>query len=244
MALINKLTAIAEAIRSKTNTTEKMTLDEMPSAIEGIQSGVNTFKYAKTLKDIFKSAVFDVEEIVIDCTNDLGNEIFSLESIFQGVKGLKKVVIKANMTKKAGNSNGFTMYNAFSQNELEVIDLSGVTALNPYNIGYLLYNSQNVREVIGEFDMSNTQNDVSNYAFLGASALEEIRIKKETLFYSISFTSCSRLSDASRQSIIDGLGDLTGQTARTITFHKDIEAKLTEEQKAQVTSKNWNLAFK
>lgn len=39
MAIINKLTAIAEAIRSKTETTALLTLDEMPSAIEGIQSG-------------------------------------------------------------------------------------------------------------------------------------------------------------------------------------------------------------
>ena len=39
MALINKLTAIADAIRSKTGTTEPMTLDEMAVAIEGISAG-------------------------------------------------------------------------------------------------------------------------------------------------------------------------------------------------------------
>ena len=206
--------------------------------------GVNAFKYAKTLKDLYKSAVFDIEELVIDCTNDLGNTIFSLESFLQSSKGLKKVTIKANMTEKSGNSDGFSMYHAFSQSELEVIDLSGLMPFKTYKIDYFLYNSKKVREVIGEFDLSGVIANVSDYAFSNALALEEIRLKKETLFYSISFGSCSLLSAISIQSIIDGLGDLTGQTARTITFHKDIEAKLTEEQKAQVTSKNWTLAFK
>ena len=40
MALINKLTAIGDAIRTKTETTELLTLAEMPAAILGIKSGV------------------------------------------------------------------------------------------------------------------------------------------------------------------------------------------------------------
>ena len=39
MALIDKLTAIADAIRSKTGTTEPMTLDEMVTAISNITTG-------------------------------------------------------------------------------------------------------------------------------------------------------------------------------------------------------------
>lgn len=39
MGLINKLEAIAEAIRNKTNTTNKLTLDEMPALIESISGG-------------------------------------------------------------------------------------------------------------------------------------------------------------------------------------------------------------
>ena len=39
MALIDKLTAIANAIRSKTGSTDPLSLDDMPTAIEGIQSG-------------------------------------------------------------------------------------------------------------------------------------------------------------------------------------------------------------
>ena len=39
MALIDKLTAIADAIRGKTGKTEEMTLDQMVTEIEGIQTG-------------------------------------------------------------------------------------------------------------------------------------------------------------------------------------------------------------
>lgn len=49
------------------------------------------------------------------------------------------------------------------------------------------------------------------------------------------------LSDASVQNIIDVLADLTGQTAKVITFHADVFDKLTDEQKATITSKNWTL---
>jgi hypothetical protein len=39
MALTNKLTAIADAIRDKTGDTELLTLDQMPVAIQGIETG-------------------------------------------------------------------------------------------------------------------------------------------------------------------------------------------------------------
>ena len=39
MALIDKLTAIADAIRAKTGKAEEMTLDQMPSEIAGISGG-------------------------------------------------------------------------------------------------------------------------------------------------------------------------------------------------------------
>ena len=39
MALTNKLTDIADAIREKTDTTESMKLDDMPDMIRGIKGG-------------------------------------------------------------------------------------------------------------------------------------------------------------------------------------------------------------
>ena len=59
----------------------------------------------------------------------------------------------------------------------------------------------------------------------------------------VSFSSCSKLRNASVQSIIDHLKDLTGSTAQTLTFHADVGARLTEAQKATITAKNWTLVY-
>ena len=52
MALVDKLTAIGNAIRGKTGSTEKLTLDEMATAIEGIESGGGGFSFDTKLKAI------------------------------------------------------------------------------------------------------------------------------------------------------------------------------------------------
>ena len=47
MALTDKLTAIADATRAKTGTTNQMTLDEIATAINGISSGGKEMVHAK-----------------------------------------------------------------------------------------------------------------------------------------------------------------------------------------------------
>ena len=65
MALIDKLTAIADAIRAKTGGTDAMTLEEMAAAIASIQTGINAEEItiamdasdASAVRDIFKAAM-------------------------------------------------------------------------------------------------------------------------------------------------------------------------------------------
>ena len=78
--------------------------------------------------------------------------------------------------------------------------------------------------------------------FTGTKLLEDITING-TINFSISFSECSNLTNASVQSIIDSLVDLTGQTAQTLTFHATVGAKLTDAQKATITAKNWTLVY-
>lgn len=54
---------------------------------------------------------------------------------------------------------------------------------------------------------------------------------------------CSKLTDASVQSVIDNLADLTGQTTQTLTFHATVGGKLTDAQKATIAAKNWTLVY-
>lgn len=94
---------------------------------------------------------------------------------------------------------------------------------------------------IGEMDISNATNVTGMFG--SCSDLEQISFVQGCLKISISFASSGKLNDASIQSIIDGLADLTGATAQTLTFHADVGAKLTPEQKAAITSKNWTLVY-
>jgi hypothetical protein len=49
------------------------------------------------------------------------------------------------------------------------------------------------------------------------------------------------LNRASLRAVINGLADLTGQTAQTLTLGATLMAKLTEEDIAIAVSKNWSI---
>lgn len=50
------------------------------------------------------------------------------------------------------------------------------------------------------------------------------------------------LNEECVQNITDNIADLTGLEGKIIRFHADVKAKLTEEQIATITGKNWTLA--
>ena len=77
-------------------------------------------------------------------------------------------------------------------------------------------------------------------AFWQCDELVNIRFEGE-IGQRFSIISCGKLSDDSINDIIDHLADLTGETAKTITFHSNITTKLTTEQVTRITNKNWTL---
>jgi hypothetical protein len=85
--------------------------------------------------------------------------------------------------------------------------------------------------------LCNSKNNVNFASY--ANKIKEIRFVPNCIKLSIGINSYV-LSDESIQSIIDGLA--TVETAQTLTLHADVKEKLTEEQLATITSKNWNLA--
>lgn len=118
--------------------------------------------------------------------------------------------------------------------ELPVIDMSMSNASNKafFWATYI----KNIEKVI----FSETTS-ISDNMFVGCVALENIVIEG-VITKSISFSHSSKLTNESIQSIIDGLADLTGGTAQTLTLHATVKNKLTSELRAQATSKNWNIA--
>ncbi len=78
--------------------------------------------------------------------------------------------------------------------------------------------------------------------FAVCSKLENITIEG-SIDVNFNISATAVLTNESVQSIIDHLKDLTGATTQTLTFHADVGAKLTDEQKASITAKNWTLAY-
>jgi hypothetical protein len=74
-------------------------------------------------------------------------------------------------------------------------------------------------------------------------ALKELRVVNKSIKVNFNIASSAELSHETRQSIIDGLADLTGGTAQTLTLHATVGGKLTDEQKATITAKNWTLVY-
>ena len=79
-------------------------------------------------------------------------------------------------------------------------------------------------------------------AFSGCKKLTNITIDG-SIDVSISMAATDMLSAKSVQSVIDHLKDLTGLTTQTLTFHNEVGGRLTEAQKAEITGKNWTLAY-
>lgn len=79
--------------------------------------------------------------------------------------------------------------------------------------------------------------------FTGDTALENIRMYG-VVSNNISFGDSPELTSESVQSIIGVLKNLSGTTAQTLTVHKSVYDRMTPEQKATVSDKNWTLVVK
>ncbi len=80
--------------------------------------------------------------------------------------------------------------------------------------------------------------------FSGCGGLEEINFTEDSVIAKrIAFPASSLLTTASVDSIIHALKDLTGAASQTLTFHANVGAALTDEQKAAITAKNWTLVY-
>ena len=65
-----------------------------------------------------------------------------------------------------------------------------------------------------------------------------------TTTFTYSLQNCKKLSNESIQNVIDGLYDMTAKGfSPTLKFNSAVYTKLTDEQKTQITNKNWTVAL-
>jgi hypothetical protein len=207
-------------------------IGEIPSYEDGYKAGGNgVLLYATGLSSFFKEASFpDGTDIEIYCPN------FSktLEQFAQSAKGLRKMTLICDDT-----SGSCSFVNAFFGSSVEILDISKF--IRTPTVATNAFIGSKIKTILGAIDCSLLTSTIN--VFVNMQKLEDVALVPNTLKLGISFSGSPELSDASIQSIIDGLADLTGQTAQTLTLHKTVGAKLTEAQKDTITEKNWTLVY-
>ena len=193
-------------------------------------------EYIKSLNCAFAEAEFPD-----DYTLEINIPIFAeyginnaMNRTFYYAKNIKSIKFRGNYDEKLIGAT-YTFQNC----EMEIADFSDFKTTFA-TVGGFFINCSKLHTVLGEFDLTQSASNV-NFA-IGCTSLKNITFKANSIFRAINFASSSLLTDESVQSIINGLADLTSDTAQTLNLHATVKNKLTDGQITQITSKNWTLA--
>lgn len=175
-------------------------------------------------------------------------KVTNLFSAFNGV-------IQNRLTLNWDLSSCTTIQECFSTSAIKYLDLHNCNVSNISNfIG--IFNAANsfIELDITGWDLSNATTvshmfNSSKYYLTtligGKTECDVISNNISTLIglkLSIDLSSMPNIDRASLRAVINGLADLTGQTAQTLTLGTTLIAKLTEEDIAIATVKNWTIA--
>ncbi len=165
----------------------------------------------------------------------------SLAELFYIVRitKIKKLTIKSD-TPITIATNAFFAPAADTPSVLETLVLDCDFSQCEYFDNWLM-RQQKLKKIEGQpFNLSGATrlNGFTSYAY----AIEYFRVVPNTVKISFDIKHCSKLDDGTIQSVIEGLADLTGGTAQTLTLHADVIAKLTDDQLTVIAQKNWNVA--
>lgn len=207
-----------------------------------------SFPNATSAKGIFK----DCQKLTSVANFNIPNAI-NVEEAFSGCTNLKTIGV-LSIPKVQTFNNLF--YNCKVLESIEQFNVSSATNLaslfaksnNLKSVDFVnstskvtnfnkLFSWKTVLETVKGLDLSSATN-VTNM-FLGCSNLKNITFVENSIKINFNLGSSSLLSNESIQSLINGLA--TVETAQNLTIHSDVATKLTDEQKATISSKNWNI---
>lgn len=168
-----------------------------------------------------------------------GNFVLDLSNFFANTHSLSNLnSVEIDTNRNITNTTNM-FFNAATVKKI-ILNFSSVNITGFYRSFYFC---RQLKEIDHQFDFSSIFNSNSVFqTFASCTNLEEIRFVQETLTVSISINDSPKLSLDSLSSIILGLADMTGETAQTLSLHSTAKAKLTAEQIASATAKNWTIA--
>lgn len=155
-----------------------------------------------------------------------------MDSAFNNVVNLTKVTFR-----NLNENEIFSIHRAFfGCRELEEIDF-GIEYMGVNSFSYAFANCEKLKRVITCLDLYDCEE--SSIMLINAHELEDIQFAEETIHIKFNMRDSAKLSQASVQSIIDGLEP--SDEGLTITLSKALV--LSDEQKATILDKGWSLVL-
>ena len=256
MSTVNeKMTAIADPIRSLTKEKQPLSLDDMANHTEQLVEANADLEKVLYGTDFGGKSQYDE---FWDCLLNSGKRT-DLEKVFRGADFSKTLrgfdppytikpryagsmfaessgitrITKGQIDFSNCASGSYCFYKCSDLIEIEEIHL-------PNNNTYMFSDSL-VLEKIGKLIIPESTTTISS-PFFNDKKLTHIAIEGK-IPQTISFQWCSLLTHDSLTSIINALLNIkdTGTTA-TLTLHADAKAKLSDSDRATITQKGWTLA--
>ncbi len=193
----------------------------------------NSLYYAVQLNSVFENAEFPENYGLVLRLKKCPTELYRAVALAKNLKSVKIIT--------EDKESPMRFNQTFREcSDLETVDLTECSR-KIARADYAFYQASKVQSILGALDLSGcTDASLLNFGFF-AGALRDVEIVPGTIKASVRFNS-AYLTDASTESIINGLADLTGGTTQTLTLN-GVGAKLTAEQRARITAKNWTLAY-
>jgi hypothetical protein len=201
-------------------------------------TGENWLDYVSGMQSMFNGAALP-EIVDITVGSKLPSFTGGAASAFSSTTGVKQLKWDIGC-----NTTGFSMDSCFRTCSAEILELPFLETTPITTFNRCFQNMPNLREIRTPINASGKPsfNNCFN-VYGGAPNIELIMFVPGTIMASISFGYCEKLNDTSIQSIVDGLADLTGGTAQTLTLHATTGAKLTDAQKTAISAKNWTVTY-
>jgi surface protein len=197
----------------------------------------------ENLRDVFSYNTL-IKKINADDWNT--SNIKSISSAFAFCSNLKEIHCKNWDVSNVTNFSG-----AFRNTTVEILDISKWDVVAGKNFDNMfIYTNVPIMD-FRNWNMSNATSVNSMFnlmyftrSFVGGLTINEVITDDLSCLKGLSLSlniSQPPLDRASLRAVINGLADLTGQTAKTLTLGATLIAKLTEEDIAIATNKNWTI---
>lgn len=228
MSTVNeKMTAIADNIRSYTGDTEKLSLDDMAENIGKVyEAGQNS---GGNYEEIYLAGQKSIFERIQDGGKTQNYYYAFAYNRFDDTNYFPVGAIEC--------SDGITPGQYMFAVATDLTDTKVEIIANSNNINYAFYKSGLV--TIRKLTVYESTTFTNTFAY--CYNLVNI-VMGGTIGQNITFASCSKLSDESVDSIVEHLKDLTGATSLALTVHADVYNRMVARGvDALVTAKNWTL---